>query len=85
MLHYKKTLQRISTTTNPMPLSATLRKAGVTYAQYLCVASRTLRASLKTELQTPVVMARSNTDAYYTKYEKGSPIADPAPLQTSRD
>ncbi|CAD1785580.1 similar to Saccharomyces cerevisiae YPL271W ATP15 Epsilon subunit of the F1 sector of mitochondrial F1F0 ATP synthase [Maudiozyma barnettii] len=53
------------------------RKAGLTYTQYISVAAKTLRSALKTELQTQHVLNCGQSDACFTKYEKGSPLADP--------
>ena len=56
------------------------RKAGLTYTQYISVAARTLRSALKTELQTNHVLSRGQSEACFTKYQKGAPVADPKPL-----
>ena len=56
------------------------RKAGLTYATYLSVAAKTLRAALKPELKTAQVLSRGHTEAAYTMFQKGEPIADPKPL-----
>ncbi|CCD26842.1 F1F0 ATP synthase subunit epsilon NDAI_0I02740 [Naumovozyma dairenensis CBS 421] len=64
-----------------MSSSAVWRKAGITYSAYLSIAARTLRAALKPELQTATVMARSHTDAYFTKYKDGAPASEPESLQ----
>ncbi|EJS41504.1 atp15p [Saccharomyces arboricola H-6] len=56
------------------------RKAGVSYAAYLNVAAKTIRSSLKTELQTANVISRSKTDAFYTKYKNGTAASDPTPI-----
>lgn len=57
------------------------RKAGLSYSAYLAIAARTVRESLKKDLQTPQVMNRGVSDAAFTKYEKGSPQSEPVPLQ----
>ncbi|CCK70538.1 F1F0 ATP synthase subunit epsilon KNAG_0E02790 [Huiozyma naganishii CBS 8797] len=62
-------------------MSAYWKKAGITYATYLNVTAKTLRSALKNELQTQNVLSRGTTDAAYTVYEKGTPKADPQPLQ----
>lgn len=56
------------------------RKAGLTYTQYISVAARTLRSALKTELQTNHVLSRGQSEACFTKYQNGAPVADPKPL-----
>lgn len=56
------------------------RKAGLTYTQYISVAAKTLRNALKPELQTAHVLSRGHSEVQFTKYEKGSPMADPKPL-----
>ncbi|CAI1742102.1 hypothetical protein SEUBUCD646_0P00220 [Saccharomyces eubayanus] len=56
------------------------RKAGVSYAAYLNVAAKTIRSSLKTELQTANVLGRSKTDAYYTKYKNGTAASEPVSI-----
>lgn len=72
------TKQKMSAVANA---STAWRKAGLSYSSFLAIAARTVRESLKKELQTPAVMGRGKTDAAYTKYEKGSPKSDPIPLQ----
>lgn len=64
-------------------MTAAWKSAGLTYSTYLALTSRLLRKALKPELQTAAVKARSNTEAMFTEYsEKGTPKADPTPLQT---
>ncbi|CCF56945.1 hypothetical protein KAFR_0B06490 [Kazachstania africana CBS 2517] len=64
-------------------MSSVWRKAGLTYASYLSIASKTLREVLKTEYQTAAVASRSVTEAHVTNYKNGSPLSDPEPLQKS--
>ncbi|CAL9727796.1 ATP synthase subunit epsilon, mitochondrial [Monosporozyma unispora] len=64
-------------------MTAAWQTAGLTYSTYLALCSRLLRRSLKPELQTAAVKARSSTEAMFTEYKAGgAPKADPAPLQS---
>ncbi|SCU81948.1 LAMI_0B08328g1_1 [Lachancea mirantina] len=57
------------------------RKAGLTYNNYIAIAAKAVRDSLKTELQTAQVLARSKTEVRFTQYQNGEATADPAPLK----
>ena len=70
----------IQPTTHHTHIMSAWRKAGLTYTQYISVAAKTLRSALKTELQTPHVLGRGHSEVCFTKYQKGSPVADPKPL-----
>ncbi|CCE64847.1 hypothetical protein TPHA_0J00230 [Tetrapisispora phaffii CBS 4417] len=59
---------------------STWRKAGLTYSNYLAVAAKTVRQSLKNDLKTNSVLSRSKTDIKYTIFEKGTAKSEPTSI-----